>query len=46
MKVFRQSCGCPVRGGVQGLVGWRPGLPGPVGGIAAHSGGVGRTTCL
>jgi len=27
-KFAKQSCGCPIRGGVQGLVGWCPGLLG------------------
>ena len=28
------SCGCPIRGGVQGKVGWGPGQPDLVGGVA------------
>ena len=27
-RTFKESCGCPVPGGVQGQVGWGPGQPG------------------
>ena len=29
-QAVQRSCGCPIPGGVQGQVGWGPGLPGLV----------------
>jgi len=43
-QAAQRGCGCPVRGGVQGQVGWSPGQPGLVligelGGPALWQGG-------